>query len=251
VASTFVRLFVAGTVFGAGGLALAQGDPKSAQAPPDSPGFRASQVTLAILQMDGRARKFRATVMGRKDDVLTILTAAHCFSADDADLKVRMVLDGEEIPGTVVSVARNPAYRPNADREVPGADNAVARLRFNPRTSHGTESFQGLKPVVGLASRLYPGPGGQTVSVRMIDQYGVEHAVKAGNYSNPRLLEWGLAYKPIPGDSGSGVFVMSRSSDGRPSRPVLIGVISSNDARGGMASLVSLEMPWIADEIAR
>ena len=85
----------------------------------------------------------------------------------------------------------------------------------------------------------------------MIDQKGVEHLVKAGNYSNPRLLEWGSSYKPIPGDSGSGVFVMSGGTNGQQPRPILIGIIVSSDDRGGMASLISREMRWVADELVR
>ena len=248
VASIFARVLMAGLALAAVGPAPAQDEPK-ASAADETPGLRASQISVAIMPAKGRGRMFRATVMGRKDDVLTVLTAAHCLSSDDAARKVRLILDGESAEGTVVSVVRNPAYRPNSDREVPGADNAVARIRFKPETKSATEAIEALRPAVGIASRAYPGPAGQTVLVRMIDQKGVEHALKAGNYSNPRLLEWGPSYKPIPGDSGGGVFVMSGGSAGRPPRPVLIGIIVSTDARGGMASLISREMRWIVDEL--
>jgi len=217
----------------------------------ETPGLRATQVTLVIVEKDGKGKKFRATVMARKDDLLTVLTAAHCVSAEDANGPIRLLLDGEVIGGTVDSVIRNPAYKSNPTREIPGADNALARFRFKPSTKTEIEAFESLKPANGLTSRPYPGPAGQTVAVRMIDQHGVEHAVKAGNYSNPRLLEWGLAYKPFPGDSGSGVFVMSRGGEGQEPRPILIGIIVSNDAKGGMASLISKEMRWIADELVR
>jgi hypothetical protein len=249
LASTFARLAFIGLAltWAASGLSLA-GDQE-----PSTPGLRATQVTLLIAEKDGsnKGRKFRATVMARKDDVLTVLTAAHCVLADDVNGSVRLLLGGEVISGTVTSVVRNPAYKPNPNREIPGADNALARFRFKPSSATATEAFESLKPALGLTSRPYPAPAGGTVIVRMIDQYDVEHAVKAGNYSNPRLLEWGLSYKPVHGDSGSGVFVMSPGAEGQQPRPILIGIVSSNDAKGGMASLISKEMRWIADELIR
>jgi len=84
----------------------------------------------------------------------------------------------------------------------------------------------------------------------MIDGHGVEHAVRAGNYSNPRWLEWGPAYRPIPGDSGGGVFVVREGPDGRP-RPILIGIIVGRDDKGGGASLVSLDQRWLAEALPR
>ena len=256
MASHLARLLIAGSALTSTAWAQspapapAEGDAQPAPAR-STPGLRATQVTLAIPDGGGKGRVFRATVMARKDDVLTVLTAAHCLSAGDADLPVRLVVDDLLIQGTVASVVRNPAYKESATRDYPGADNAIARFRFKPEAGASTEAFEALKPAVGLASRIYPGPSGQVIPVRMIDQKGVEHAVKAGNFSNPRVLEWGRAYKPIPGDSGSGVFVMSGGADGQPPRPVLIGILVSSDDRGGLASLVAREMRWIADELPR
>ena len=215
----------------------------------ETPGLRATQVTIAI-EKDRKRRQFRATVMGRKDDVLTVLTAAHCISDADEDGPALLLIEGEVVEGAVLSVVRNPSYRTGQNREIPGPDNAVARLRFRPANKPATEAFESLRPASALAARSYPGPSGQTVSVRMIDGHGVEHAVRAGNYSNPRWLEWGPAYKPIPGDSGGGVFIMHPGPDGRP-RPVLIGIIVGRDDRGGGASLVSRDMRWIAEELPR
>jgi hypothetical protein len=241
------------------GLALAwpasdrvqAGDEKKDSSTRETPGLRATQVTLAI-EKGGMRRKFRATVMARKDDALTVLTVAHGISADDVDGPALLLLDGGEvIEGKVISVVRNPAYKPNPLKEIPGPDNAVARFRFKPANKAATEAFEALRPAEGIASRAYPNPSGQTVAVRMMDQHGVEHALKAGNYSNPRFLEWGPSYKPIAGDSGGGVFVMSGGSNGQQPRPILIGIIVGRDDNGGMASLVSKEMRWMAEELVR
>jgi hypothetical protein len=217
----------------------------------EPPGMRESQVTL-VIDRGREVGKFRATVMGKKGENLTILTAAHCLSPDDANSAIRLVLDGEAVEGTVVSAVRNPAFKPNHWREIPGPDNAVARLRFRPSeaTPAASAAFEALKAAPGLTTRPYPGPAGQVVRVRMLDARGVEHAVKAGNYSNPRFLEWGPAYKPAPGDSGGGVFVLNNGADGK-ARPILIGVIVGYDDKGGAASLVSRDMRWIAEELTR
>jgi hypothetical protein len=79
----------------------------------------------------------------------------------------------------------------------------------------------------------------------MIDGRGVEHALRAGNYANPRWLEWGPDYRPVPGDSGGGVFALVRGSD-QSVRPVLIGVIVGQSGPGGGASLISLQQAWLA-----
>jgi hypothetical protein len=217
---------------------------------PVTPGLRETQVTLEI-EKDGTRRRFRATVMAKKDDLVTVLTAAHCLSAEDVDSPALLLVDGEVIEGKVLSVVRNPAYRPNPAGDMPGPDSAVARFRFKPANRAATEAFEAIKPAIGLATRAYPGPSGKVVAVRMIDGRGVEHALKAGNPSNPKFLEWGPSYKPIPGDSGGGVFAMSGGSNGQPPRPILIGIIVGRDDNGGMASIVSKEMRWMADELVR
>ena len=237
-------------------VALAWPAPTGGQGPdpaltPETPGLRDTQVTL-VLNKDRKSRRFRATVMARKDGQLTILTAAHCLSADDRDGPALLLpAGGTAVEGKVVSVVRNPSYRPNQPRDVPGPDNAVARLRFEAVDGKpGLDALPALRPALGLSSRPYPGPSGQVVPVRMIDQGGVEHAVKAGNHNNPRWLEWGPGYRPIEGDSGGGVFVLNGMAEGRP-RPILIGIIVGRDEKGGGASLVSRDMRWIADELDR
>ncbi|WP_435009382.1 hypothetical protein P12x_000633 [Tundrisphaera lichenicola] len=216
----------------------------------ETPGLRATQVTVAI-ERDGSRRQFRATVMARADETMTLLTAAHCLSAEDQGGPALLILDGSEIvEGTVLSIIRNPSYRVHDGREVPGPDNAVIRLGFEGSKRPGGPAFQAIQPAPALSARCFPGPVGQTVAVRMIDGRGVEHAVRAGNYSNPRWLEWGPAYKPIPGDSGGGVFVVREGSDGKP-RPILIGIIVGRDDKGGGASLVSLDQRWLSDALPR
>ena len=250
MAPTLARIVIVGMALAWPASVRAQAEDRKASTP-ETPGLRATQVTILVLEKGGKARKFQATVMARKDDALTVLTAAHCLSAKDANEPALLVLDGEKIKGRVVSVVRNPAYQPDSVREVPGADNAVARLRFKPSSKIQSDAFDLIQPAKGLTTRPYPVPSGQTVFVRMVDQHGIEHAVKAGNYSNPRLLAWGPAYKPYPGDSGSGVFAMSGGPNGQEPRPILIGILVANDDRGGNASLISKEMRWIADELVR
>jgi len=224
--------------------------PPPAAAAAETPGLRATQVTIAI-DRDGTRRQFRATVMASKDDTITVLTAAHCISEADQAGPALLLLDGvEALDGTVLSAVRNPSYRALPGREIPGPDNAVALLRFRPNTGPADRAFRAIRPAQSLAATTFPGPSGQAVAVRMIDARGVEHAVRAGNFSNPRWLEWGPAYKPIPGDSGGGVFVLRPGADGRP-RPILIGIIVGRDDKGGGASLVARDMRWIIDALTR
>ena len=245
-----------------------------------TPGLQATQVSV-VVDRDGSRRRFRATVMRVEADELTVFTAAHCLAPEDEGWPVALWF-GERlvVEGVVGPVVRNPRYRPNQPKEIPGPDNAVARLRFrvgpdappvpprSERTAAGTPvldplarvlptrdpaaiaSFRAIRPAPALTTRYYPGPNGGAVDVRMIDGHRVEHAVRAGNYSNPIWLEWGRSYQPIPGDSGGGVFVVAPGPTGTP-RPILIGIIVGRDDRGGGASLISLGEPWVADALKR
>ncbi len=228
----------------------------------ETPGLQATQVSVAV-DREGSRRRFRASVLRADGDLITILTAAHCIAEADQGWPVALLFGGGVVvEGVVESVARNPLYRPNQPREIPGPDNAVARLRFRVVGDLGPvpptrlkikptidpaaiEAFRSLRAVTALTNRFYPGPGGKSVDVRMVDGRGVEHAVLAGNHSNPRWLEWGRAYQPIPGDSGGGVFVVRPGPNGQ-SRPILIGIIVGRDDRGGGASLISLDQPWVS-----
>ena len=246
----------------------------------ETPGLQATQVSV-VVDRDGSRRRFRATVLQVDGDELTIFTAAHCLSEDDEGWPVSLLV-GERmgVEGVVGPVVRNPKYRPNLPKEIPGPDNAVARLRFRvgpdarpvppraERTAAGRPvldplarvlptrdplaiaAFRAIRPAPALTTRFYPGPHGDAVNVRMIDGRRVEHAVRAGNYSNPIWLEWGRSYQPIPGDSGGGVFVIAPGPTKVP-RPILIGIIVGRDDRGGGASLISLGEPWVANAIKR
>ena len=228
------------------------------EAADQTPGLLATQVSVAV-DREGSRRRFRATVLRVDGDVVTILTAAHCIAEEDKGWPAALLFGGGVVvEGVVESATRNPLYRPNQPREIPGPDNAVARLRFRlgakPNAAPGAEpepttpaeaAFRSLRTIPALTTKFYPGPMGRAVDVRMIDARGAEHAVLAGNHSNPRWLEWGPSYQPIPGDSGGGVVVVRPGPNGQP-RPILIGVIVGRDDRGGGASLICLDQPWVA-----
>ena len=215
------------------------------------PELKATQVTMTI-ERDGRQRRFRATIVGKKDLEITLFTAAHCLVESDIEGPAHLITaDNEVLEASVLSVIRNPAYRNRTPNEIRGTDNAITRVRLKaPTNSAASRALDQLRPVEALPSRPYPSPGGQTIAVRMIDAKGVEHALKAGNHRNPRYLEWGPSYKPIPGDSGGGVFVIREIPNARP-QAILIGTIVGQDERGGAASLVSHEMKWVEDALAR
>jgi hypothetical protein len=64
---------------------------------------------------------------------------------------------------------------------------------------------------------------------------------------NPKWLAWGRAYRPRPGDSGAGVFLLDQAS-AQP-RPVLIGNVVASDDAGGIAALFSrAEFPALSLE---
>ena len=269
------RSFLRLVLIGAGLItfaAPARGDEADGKTKP-TPGLLATQVTVTFDRIGERRerRQFRATVVGKGDDALTVLTAAHCLAPSDAGTHAVLKLGDEIVEAKILSVVRNPSYQgdhgsqtPTADRaelrrpddppttarsfsrELPGPDNAVVRLRvFEPGNRPAADAFRAVRPAAGLAANPVPRPAGQTVSVRMIDGKGVEHALRAGNYANPRWLEWGPDYLPMPGDSGGGVFALVRAKD-QSVRPVLIGVIVGQSGPGGGASLVSLQQAWLS-----
>ena len=215
--------------------------------PPD---LGSTQVSVSIVKGSTR-RQFRATVMAKGEGTLTLLTAAHCVMPADAGGPVLLTLGAEAIEGKVEEVVRNPAYRAGPDQqEAPGADNAVAVIRIAPGNAPEAEALRAVRAAPELTARPVPAPFGQAVAIRAFDAKGREHAVRAGNFSNHRWLEWGPAYRPIPGDSGGGVFVLRRDPEGHP-RPVLIGVVVDRSDSGGGASLVSREQPWLDHALPR
>ena len=152
--------------------------------------------------------------------------------------------------------ARHPVHRPESyallHQEIPGADNAVARIWFPRRHSAGQKpvdlAFEALRPARSLVAGTFSTPNKFAVTARIIDANSREHIVRAGNFENPRLLEWGRAFRPKLEDSGAGVFFLREGTDGPP-EPVLIGVLLARDAMGGTGSLVSLGLPWLADAL--
>ena len=217
-----------------------------AGAPTASEQIRATQLTLVVV--NGRAvSTFRATLLARSPDSLTILTAAHCL--DDGDDGARVVLSqpGREgrATGKVARVFRNPDYLPHLAGPAPGADNAIAVIDLDPDRAGFLDSLA----AADLVTWPSPGRDGQVTSLRVQDQRGVEHAVRASNFSNPRWLEWGPAYRPIPGDSGSGMFAVVADRDGAE-HPVLIGALVDRSREGGGGSLVCKRYRWVAQALA-
>ncbi len=219
-------------------LAAAPAD-DPAKPDPIAPGVRDSQVMLQI-DHDGKRTQFQATVVAREDDTVTVLTAGHGVGPAHEGTKIRLRRGDRSTTGIVESVTRNPFYRGPGSEDIPGADNAAARIRV---VAEGTLEIEALK-VAEVSGWATPEPTGRTLTIQTVDQFGNPHVVKAGNYSNPRWLEWGPSYSPIPGDSGSGVFVVRLKPDGTTG-PVLIGVVVDRSERGGGASILHRKDRWV------
>ena len=240
-------LIVAALAAGASGSG--QERPKAEDEANDGPAPSLERTQVSILKEDGRRQaRFRATVVGKAKDGLTLLTAAHCLGPDDLGRTVRVGRDGDGLDGRIVRVVRNPYYRPAATGDIPGADNAVVELRVAPRGDRQEALLRDLR-AVAVVDRPVPDPAGQVVPARTIDQFGREHVVRGGNFSNPRWLEWGRDFFPAPGDSGSGLFVARRAGSGPP-RPLLIGVVVVRSDRGGGGSLFSRRDRWLLHALA-
>ena len=150
----------------------------------------------------------------------------------------------------VVAAARNPGYG-RLPGGYPGADNALALVKLDP-DDPDQATFRDATRVAEVADRLAFGRDGQVRTVVAIDQRERAHAFRAGNYDNPRWLQWGPSYRPIPGDSGSGVFAYRIADDpDEEPVPVLVGVVTDRDQLGGGASLVARELPWLAEALRR
>ena len=270
-------------------LSMAGDGPEPLPAP-ISLDIAASQVTITIDEHDP-FEAVHATVLAIRDDVLTVLTAARFVDKSDAGRPAQLLLEAGEIEGMVLSVARNPAYRPEGsrdvartpstssggvrgapsairryqqfnntrygpaypsaiNREVPGADNAIVRIWFPDRSAQTPVdlAFRKIRSAPSMTTNIRPALSGGTLTARMIDPSGREHAVRASNLTNPRLLAWGHAYNPRRSDAGGGVFAFREGPGGRPELS-LIGVLLGPDERGGCASLVALDMPWVADAL--
>jgi hypothetical protein len=217
-----------------------------------SPSIQETQLTVRL----GR-RLYQATVVGKGSETLIVVTAAHCISAQDVGEPLWLSQGSRGFGGRVEAAAQNPVYRPVASRDprskavrgVLSVDNAIATIRVDPKTDDERRAFLAVKPAE-LTESQTPGASRQPITVHIIDQYGHEHVVKAGNHLNPKCLAWGHAsYQPTPGDSGAGVFLVRDRSEGT-SRPLLIGNVALSDDRGGIAPLMSRQIPWIAEAVS-
>ncbi len=207
----------------------------------DPDALRATQLAVTLGE-DDRVVKFRATALTKAPGELLILTAAHCMSADDQGRELELRQGDRTLRAKVLEVVRNPAYRKGPDGEIPGCDNAFARLSVDPDTA---APFLAKLATAILILEAVPHADGQIVPIHSIDQFDRHQTVRAGNFSNPKWLEWGPTYRPIPGDSGSGVFILRAAGDGS-TRPILIGVVTDRSARGGGASILCRRHPWVA-----
>ena len=212
-------------------------------APSDPPslaeGIRETQLTLS-LERGAKKTQLQATVIGKDGPTLTILTAAHGLGPADVNASIQIRQGGKASTARVERVIRNPYFRPPPNSDIPGADNVIIRVRLD---EGGTIELNALRVAV-LAPWAIPDSDGQTVVIHTLDQFGKGHVVKAGNYSNPRWLEWGPTYRPIPGDSGSGVFIVRKKADGT-TVPYLAGLVVDRSEQGGGASLIHLQDKWV------
>ncbi|MDB5349848.1 MAG: hypothetical protein JWN86_1095 [Planctomycetota bacterium] len=207
--------------------------------PTIAPGIRESQVTL-LLERAGKRTQLQATVIAKGATSLTVMTAGHGLGPADLGVPLRIRARDRMIAGRVEAVTRNPNYRAAPSGDIPGADNAVARFRLDAADAPAPDFLQ----IAEVAGWAIPEPSGSALTIQTIDQFHVPHVVKAGNYTNPRWLEWGPNYRPVPGDSGSGVFVVRLRPDGSAG-PVLIGVVVDRSERGGGAALVHRKDGWV------
>lgn len=206
--------------------------------------IRETQVTITVDQ-GNRRTQLQATVIWRDGDAVTLLTAAHGIAPGDVGAQVRLRRGDKWVSGRVERVAQNPFYRPAGSGDIPGADNAFTRIRLDDGGTLDPAAFKNAE-LTGWAT---PENEGNAVTVLSIDQFGKHHLVRGGNYSNPRWLEWGPIYRPIPGDSGSGVFVIRKKPDGSVA-PVLIGAVVDRSDQGGGASLIHASDGWIRELFA-
>jgi hypothetical protein len=233
-------------------LALAR--PGVAARPPERLPFdiSATQLTLRLGPIQGRA-----TVIGVTGDTLTVLTAAHFLTGDNAAGKTVVIRrPGGDLCGRVVAVSANPHFkagRSDKQRDSPalgtiGVDTSIAFIKVTPLDEDDRRIFDAIKPAE-LTRHPVPVGRDQIVSVHIVDQFDEEHVVRAGNHLNPKCLAWGRGgYDTRPGDSGSGVFIVRRTPEGAP-QVLLIGTVSQTDDRGGIASLAYRDDPWVQKAI--
>ena len=158
-----------------------------------------TQLNVQIVDARGGVR-FRATLVGRTDETLVLLTAAHCVEADDKGRDLQLAQGNNKAVLKVANVAINPYRQPGLPDAIPGSDNAIIIVK-SPTPGSTEARWISEVQAARLSEKPTPGPDGAVVPIFAIDQFDKPHMVRAGNYSNPRWLEWGKTYTPIPGDS--------------------------------------------------
>ena len=211
---------------------------------------RLEPTQFAVRLVDDRGGvRFRATLVARSDDTLVLLTAAHCVEPGDRGRRLELRQGEQTAVLTIASVSINPWRAPDLPDAIPGSDNAMIIIRTPPPESDTTAWLSKSTRVARLAASPTPGRDGSTIPVFAIDQFEKPHLVRAGNFTNPRWLEWGKTYQPIPGDSGSGVFGFISGRDDEI-EAVLIGVVTDKSPNGGGASVVAASDEWVAAVLA-
>ncbi len=215
--------------------------------PPDRASSAIGESQVTILLRGRRSARFQATVIAKKGRVLVAVTAAHCLAGAEAGDLVQMRRGRSVLRGRIGKVFRNPAYQEPRFPQLMGTDNAIVSLHVEADGEGEAGVLEGIR-AADVAMGPIPSADGEKVVVRISDQYGKEHVIPAGNFSNPRMLTWGPKFHPVGGDSGSGVFVVRDVSGAKPA-PILIGVVVGADDRGGGASLIHLGHPWVAQSL--
>jgi hypothetical protein len=219
----------------------------------DPLGIGATQLTIRL----GR-EQFRATVVAKRGDLISILTAAHCVNERDKGAPLLLRHGKTVVRGRVVDATQNPDYRPvpsrdpasKAVRGVLCVDNAWATIRLEPTRPEEGSAIEHIA-VAEVAPTALVGTRIRTMNVHIIDQDEREHHVAAGNHLNPKCLAWGRAsFQPQPGDSGAGVFFVQDDEHGKP-RALLVGNVALADDRGGIAPLVNRSSHWVEAAFAK
>ena len=230
------------------GLALMAMGRAPGSDPTADPQIKASQVTLETPHAS-----FQATVIDRRDEParLTVVTAAHGLFplGEGTRIVVRPVAVGVVLRGTVEAAEPNPGYKPVQSRDLRaavrfrgaiGSDNSVLTLRLELGNDHARQVFGALHTVPVTPRPVPDRKAVSVLTVHVIDRSGVEHVVRASNSLNPKWLAWGARYRPRPGDSGAGVFVVAEADASQAGpRRMLIGNVVASDESGGIAALFS------------
>lgn len=231
------------------------GHPPSDSGPPAA--TIASRIAATQVSLDLGMTRARGTVIGKTRDAMVVETAAHVVADETVGSLVAVGWRGNVLAGVLTDVARNPQFHPlrvgepeesSIDGAI-GVDSAVLVIELSGPDAAARRAFDAIRPAE-MATRLVPRGSARIIPVHIVDQFGREHVVRAGNHLNPQCLVWGSRhYDPQPGDSGSGVFVVVRTTD-EIAKPVLIGNVAQADDRGGIASLAH-RASWIGRAIRK